>query len=147
MKIALGSDHGGYELKEHLKQALTETEHELVDLGTFSEESVDYPDYALAVAGNVASGECDLGVLVCGTGIGVSIAANKVPGIRAALAHDVATARLACEHNRANVLCLGGRLLAPSLAEEMVRAWLSAEFEERHQPRLDKITEIEHNRE
>ena len=147
MKIALGSDHGGYALKENLKRALAESSHDIVDLGTFSEESVDYPDFALAVAAEVASGESDLGVLVCGTGIGVSIAANKVPGIRAALVHDVVTARLAREHNRANILCLGGRLLAAPLAREMVRVWLEAEFEERHQSRLDKITAIERNRE
>lgn len=147
MRIALGSDHGGYELKRNLKDALADSGHDLVDLGTDSEESVDYPDFALPVARKVASGECDLGVLVCGTGIGVSITANKVAGVRAALVHDVATARLAREHNRANILCLGGRILAPSLAEEMVRVWLDAEFEERHQARLDKITEIERNRE
>lgn len=147
MKIALGSDHGGYELKEHLRRALASADHDLVDLGTYSEDSVDYPDFALAVARRVAAGESEVGVLVCGTGIGVSIAANKVPGIRAALAHDVSTARLAREHNRANILCMGGRLLSASLAEEMVRVWLTSEFEERHQSRLDKIAAIEGNRE
>lgn len=143
MKIAIGSDHGGYVLKEVLRTFLCAEGHEVSDLGCDSNGSVDYPDYAAAVAKEVADRRCARGVLVCGTGIGVSIAANKVAGIRAALVHDVTTARLAAEHNNANVLCLGGRLLASALACDMVALWLETRFEPRHQRRLDKIAALE----
>jgi ribose 5-phosphate isomerase B len=143
MRIALGSDHGGFRLKERLKPALAARGLEVVDLGCRSEESVDYPDYALAVAEAVAGRGCERGILVCGTGIGMSMAANKVPGIRAALVHCETTARLAAQHNAANVLCLGARLLAPELAVELIRIWLETPFDPRHQGRLDKMARIE----
>jgi ribose 5-phosphate isomerase B len=113
------------------------------DVGTYSLDSVDYPEFARRVGEQVASGLVERGVLVCGTGIGISIAANKIPGVRAALVHDVTTARLAAEHNHANILCLGGRLQAPSLACELVGIWLQTAFEPRHQHRLDMITRLE----
>jgi ribose 5-phosphate isomerase B len=143
MKVAIGADHGGFALKEELKKALVTLGHDFVDYGTGSELSVDYPDFALPVAQAVASGECQRGILVCGTGIGVSIVANKVPGIRAALVHSIQTATLASEHNAANVLVLGGRLLASALAAEMVKAWLATPFDERHRRRVDKISAVE----
>jgi ribose 5-phosphate isomerase B len=145
MRIALGSDHAGYDLKVHLASALQGWGYEIVDLGTDNGiDSVDYPDFAAAVGHYVASGDADLGVLVCGTGIGVAIAANKVPGVRAATVHDVTSAHLAREHNHANVLCLGSRLLGPVVAEEAVRAWLDAvPGTGRHQQRIDKITELD----
>ncbi|HHW58110.1 MAG TPA: ribose 5-phosphate isomerase B [Clostridia bacterium] len=142
--IALGSDHGGYELKEVIKKYLEEKGIPYKNFGTFSTESVDYPDYALKVAEAVASHECSEGILVCGTGIGMSITANKVPGIRAAHAEDVFSAKAAKEHNNANILCLGGRITGPGLAVMMVEEWLSATFQGgRHQRRIDKIAEIE----
>lgn len=142
--IAIGSDHGGYELKEAIKKHLDEKGIEYKDFGTFSEESVDYPDFALKVAEAVASGEFDKGILLCGTGVGISIAANKVPGIRAAHVSDAFSARYSKEHNNANVLCMGGRVVGPGLAAILVDEWLNAEFQGgRHQKRLDKITEIE----
>lgn len=144
MVIALGADHGGYELKEAIKKYLDEKGIAYKDFGTFSTESVDYPDYALKVAEAVASHECSEGILVCGTGIGMSIAANKVPGIRAAHAEDVFSAKAAKEHNNANILCLGGRITGPGLAVMMVEEWLNATFQGgRHQRRIDKIAEIE----
>lgn len=143
MKIALGSDHGGVQLKEELKAVLVNLGHDFVDLGTDSTRSVDYPEYAARVAREVAAGRCPRGILVCGTGIGMSIAANKVAGIRAALVHDVTTARLAAQHNDANVLCLGARLLAPALAGEIVQVWLATAFEPRHRPRLEQIRGLE----
>lgn len=144
MIIALGADHGGYELKEAIKKYLDEKGIDYKDFGTFSTESVDYPDYALKVAEAVASQECSEGILVCGTGIGMSIAANKVPGIRAAHAEDVFSAKAAKEHNNANILCLGGRITGPGLAIMMVEEWLNSTFQGgRHQRRIDKITEIE----
>lgn len=142
--IAIGSDHGGYELKKAIKKHLDEKGIEYKDFGTFSEESVDYPDFALKVAEAVASGEFDKGILLCGTGVGISIAANKVPGIRAANVSDAFSARYSKEHNNANVLCMGGRVVGPGLAAILVDEWLNAEFQGgRHQKRLDKITEIE----
>jgi len=143
MRIAIGSDHGGFGLKQVLAGLLSAEGHEVVDFGTDSAASVDYPLYAASVAREVAAGRCDRGVLVCGTGIGVSIAANKIRGVRAALVHDETTARLAAQHNDANVLCLGGRLLAEPMAFELVRIWLSTPFEPRHRRRLDLITELE----
>ncbi len=143
MKIALGADHGGYLLKDALKEYLTSVGHDVQDLGCNGPESVDYPDFARAVGERVADGRAERGLLVCGTGIGISIAANKVRGVRAALVSSVTTARLAAEHNNANVICLGGRLLAPELAAEIVQTWLDTDFEARHQPRLDKISVLE----
>jgi ribose 5-phosphate isomerase B len=145
MKIALGSDHGGYSLKQSLIPFLQERDIQVADAGTNnSEDSVDYPDFAERVALLVSHGEVDCGILVCGTGIGISIAANKVPGIRAALVTDVFMARMAKEHNNANILVLGGRVLDEQKACDLVGAWLDAAFEGgRHQGRLDKIAEIE----
>jgi len=145
MRIALGSDHAGYDLKSELAKALTGWGHETLDLGTDNAtDSVDYPDFGVAVGRRVASGECDLGVGVCGTGIGISIAANKVPGVRAAVAHDVTSARLAREHNHANVLCLGARLTGSVVAREALEAWLRATpGEGRHLARIVKLDELD----
>jgi ribose 5-phosphate isomerase B len=145
MKIALGSDHGGYSLKQALIPLLQSRDIQVADAGTNnSVDSVDYPDFAERVALLVVHGEADAGILVCGTGIGISIAANKVPGIRAALVTDVFMARMAKEHNNANILVLGGRVLDEQKACDLVGAWLDATFEGgRHQGRLDKIAELE----
>jgi ribose 5-phosphate isomerase B len=145
MKIALGSDHGGYNLKQSLIPFLQERDIQVADAGTNNgDDSVDYPDFAERVALLVTHGEADAGILVCGTGIGISIAANKVPGIRAALVTDEFMARMAKEHNNANILVLGGRVLDEQKACNLVGAWLDATFEGgRHQGRLDKITELE----
>jgi ribose 5-phosphate isomerase B len=142
--IALGADHGGYEMKEQLKRLLDELGYRYRDFGTSSTEAVDYPDFAHAVARAVADGACDLGIVVDGAGIGSCITANKVPGVRAAMCYDEATARNSREHNYANVLTLGGRLLTPEQMRQVVRAWLgTAEGEERHRKRVAKITAIE----
>jgi ribose 5-phosphate isomerase B len=142
--IVIGSDHGGLSLKAALKSYLERRDCSVTDAGTHSDASVDYPDFGQKVSEMVISGEAELGVLVCGTGIGMSIAANKVPGIRAALVTDVFMARMAKEHNNANILVLGGRVLDEQKACDLVGAWLDATFEGgRHQGRLDKITEIE----
>jgi ribose 5-phosphate isomerase B len=143
-RIAVGSDHAGFRAKETIKQYLEGAGYRVEDVGTFSEESVDYPDFARAVGERVAAGRDDLGVLVCGTGIGVSIAANKVEGIRAALAHDSLTARRAREHNDANVLALGGKVVGEDEAIAIVQEFLNAQFAGgRHQRRVDKITEMD----
>lgn len=142
--IAVGADHGGYEMKEQLKQLLTELGYKHRDFGAFSTEAVDYPDLAHAVARAVADGQCDLGIIVDGAGIGSCMAANKVPGVRAALCYDAATARNSREHNYANVLTLGGKLLAPEQMREIVAAWLATpEGEARHGKRVAKIMAIE----
>ena len=142
--IIIGSDHGGVNLKTVLTGYLNRRGLEIVDAGTNSDDSVDYPDFGQKVAEAVISGEAESGVLICGTGIGMSIAANKIPGIRAALVTDVFMARMAKEHNNANVLVLGGRVLDEQKACDLVGAWLDASFEGgRHQSRLDKITALE----
>lgn len=142
--IVIGSDHGGVSHKSAISSYLTGRGLEVADAGTNGDASVDYPDFGRKVAEMVASGQADSGILVCGTGIGMSIAANKVPGIRAALVTDSFMARMAKEHNNANILVLGGRVLDEQKACELVGAWLDASFEGgRHQGRLDKITEIE----
>jgi len=142
--IAIASDHGGFELKEDLKVFLEELDCQVNDLGTFNDGSVDYPDYGLDLSRRVASGEFEKGVLLCGTGIGMSIVANKVPGIRAALVSDVYSARMSAEHNDANILVIGGRVTGKGLAREMVKVWLEASFAGgRHQKRLEKIAELE----
>ncbi len=144
MKIALGSDHAGYALKEMVKRYLTEKAIVVEDIGTDSAESVDYPDYAEKVAIAVQDGRADRGVLVCATGIGVSIAANKISGIRAAAPWNPETAHLCRAHNDANVLCLAGRYTEPSLALKLLQIWLETPFAGgRHQRRVDKITELE----
>lgn len=142
--IIIGSDHGGLTLKTALDSYLRRRGFQISDAGTNSDASVDYPDFGQKVAEAVISGEADLGILICGTGIGMSIAANKIPGIRAALVTDVFMARMAREHNNANILVLGGRVLDEQKACDLVGAWLDAAFEGgRHQSRLDKITALE----
>lgn len=142
--VAIGADHGGFELKEQLKGYLREWGYQVLDLGTHSAEPVDYPDFAEAVARAVAGGEAWLGIVLDSAGIGSSIAANKVPGVRAALCYDRATARNSREHNDANVLTLGAKLIAPEAAREMVALWLATPFAGgRHQRRIDKIRDIE----
>ena len=143
MRIAVGSDHAAIGLREAIARHLVEAGHDVSCSGPQTGERSDYPDTAAEVARAVSSGAQDLGVLCCGTGIGMSIAANKVHGVRAALVHDPFTARMAGMHNGANVLCLGGRLLAEPYALDLVDLWLGAPFEERHQPRLDKISALE----
>lgn len=143
--IAIGSDHGGYELKEEIKSYLDGKNIKYKDLGIYQLEAVDYSDIGVDVAEAVASGECDLGIIICGTGIGISIAANKVTGIRAALCTDTYMARMAKEHNDANVLALGGRVLGAGLALDIVEAFIETPFsqESRHQNRINKITAVE----
>ena len=144
MKIALASDHAGFFLKEELKKLLSEMGHRYTDFGTDSQESCDYPDFAFPAAEAVASGECDAGILVCGSGIGMSMCANKVKGIRAALCYTPEAARLSRLHNNANVLCLAARLTQKETALEIVRVWLQTEFEGgRHLRRVNKIASYE----
>ena len=144
MKVALGADHGGFRLKEEIKKLLDQLGIPCTDLGTFSENSVDYPDFALEVAERVAKGEFDRGIICCGTGIGVNIVANKVPGIRAALCHDTFSAKATREHNDSNILTMGERVVGIGLATEVVKVWLATPFSgERHARRIAKIAEIE----
>ncbi|MFO7300600.1 MAG: ribose 5-phosphate isomerase B [Actinomycetes bacterium] len=145
MRIALGSDHAGYSMKEHLASWLAESGHAVYDLGTHSEDPVDYPDYATAVARAVLDGRADRGIIVCGSGAGACIAANKLNGIRAAVAHDSYTARQMVEHDDVNVLCLGSRVIGTALAEDVVKTFLEARFtrEDRHVRRLEKIRTLE----
>ena len=145
MRIAVGSDHAGYPLKEHLATWLAESGHAVYDLGTHSADPVDYPDYAAAVSQAVLDGRADRGVVVCGSGAGASIAANKLNGIRAGVAHDVYTAHQMVEHDDVNVLCLGSRVIGEALAEDLIEAFLAASFsrEDRHVRRLDKIRALE----
>jgi ribose 5-phosphate isomerase B len=146
VKIAIGSDHAGLELKEDIKALLADADYEVTDLGTHSPASVDYPDLGFEVAKLVAAGGADRGILVCGTGIGMSVAANKVKGIRAALVFDLYTAIQSRKHLDANVLVLGGRVTGKGLAEEIVKAWLSTDFEGgRHLGRIKKIEAFEKN--
>jgi ribose 5-phosphate isomerase B len=147
MTIAIGSDHAGFKFKEAIKKYLLTLNYLVEDFGTNSEERVDYPDYAFKVAENVAKGNFDLGILICGTGIGMSIAANKVKGIRAALCNDLYTAHISKEHNDANVLCMGGRVVGEEVAKEIVKTWLNARFEGgRHVQRVFKIQDYEYNK-
>jgi ribose 5-phosphate isomerase B len=142
--IAIGADHAGYTLKERLKTWLAADGHRMIDHGTHSSESVDYPDYAAAVAESVRAGEAQWGVLVCGSGIGMAMAANKVAGVRAAVATDPGVARLSRQHNDANVLALGARLTAPAQALAVVQAWLATPFEGgRHARRVDKLAQLD----
>lgn len=144
MKIAVASDHGGYILKKTVIALLEESSIEYKDFGAFSADPVDYPDFALAVAEAVRDGSYERGILCCGTGVGVAIAANKVPGVRAAHCHDTFSARAAREHNDANILTMGERVIGPGLARDIVTAWLQAEFQGgRHAIRVDKISAIE----
>ena len=144
MKITIGSDHGAVELKESVKKVLADMKIEFNDVGTFGTDSVDYPDIAEKVCAEVVSGKSERGIVLCGTGIGISIAANKIKGIRCALCNDVYSAKKSREHNNANVLAMGGRVLGVGLAEEIVRAWFTAEFEGgRHERRINKIAALE----
>ncbi|HEY3315905.1 MAG TPA: ribose 5-phosphate isomerase B [Bacillota bacterium] len=145
MRLAIGCDHAGVALKHEIVGCLQEQGIAVTDFGTEGADSVDYPDYARKVAEAVSGGEADRGILICGTGIGMSIAANKVPGVRAALCHDVFSARMTREHNDANVLTMGARVIGPGLALEIVRTWLAGEYAGggRHARRLDKIAAIE----
>jgi ribose 5-phosphate isomerase B len=144
MRVAIGADHAGFSLKEHLKQALVRLGHTVEDCGTHSEASVDYPPICFAVGRAVAEGRADRGIVLGGSGQGEQIAANKIPGVRAALCNDLFTARLSREHNDANVLSMGGRIVAFGLAEEILTLWLTTPFEGgRHQRRIDQITAVE----
>lgn len=147
MKIAIASDHGGYELKGVLLKYVQELGHEVEDLGCGEGESVDYPDYGILCGEHIAAGKADRGIVVCGTGIGISIAANKVKGIRCALCTDPVMARLTREHNDANILALGGRIVGVELAKGIVEAFLTAEHAGgRHSRRVDKISAYDENR-
>jgi len=148
MKIALGSDHRGYETKRRLLPFLQQLGHEVLDMGTEGSQSVDYPDFAFQVAQAISQGRVERGILICGTGIGMCIAANKVRGVRAAPCHDSITAEMSRRHNDANVLCLSADLLGAELIERMVRIWLETDFESgRHGRRVEKITRFETERE
>lgn len=143
-KFVIASDHGGLELKESIVTYLEEQGIEIVDLGTLNDDSVDYPDFGIKVASAVSKGSADKGILICGTGIGMSIVANKFPGIRAALITDEFTARMSKEHNNANIIVMGGRVLTSELASNMVKIWLESDYESgRHQRRLDMISNLE----
>ena len=144
MKIAIGCDHGGFELKNEIIKFLEGENHDVKDFGTYSVDSCDYPDIALPVAEAVVAKEYEFGILICGTGIGIGISANKVPGIRAALCSDTFSAHATREHNNANILTMGQRIVGTGLALDIVKTFLSSKFEGgRHQNRIDKITEIE----
>ena len=144
MRVAIGADHAGFLLKEHLKQTLTRLGHRVDDHGTHSEAPVDYPPICMAVGRTVSDGRADRGIVLGGSGQGEQIAANKVPGVRAALCNDLFTARLSREHNDANVLAMGGRIVAFALADEILALWLNTPFAGgRHQRRIDQITEAE----
>lgn len=142
MKIAIANDHGGYELKRHLLDYFKSKNIEVVDLGSNSNDSVDYPIYGEKIGREIAKGGYDFGVAICGTGIGISIAANKINGVRAALIYDEKTAMLAKEHNNANIIALGGRTLSNKRAEELIEAYMNSKFESRHQHRLDLLEKM-----
>jgi RpiB/LacA/LacB family sugar-phosphate isomerase len=145
MRIVVGADHRGYELKDEIAAALRRAGHEVLDIGTNSPESVDYPDYARAIGEAITDGRAERGVLVCGSGVGASIAANKIRGVRAAVCHDMYSARQGVEHDDMNVLCLGSRVIDSKLALELVNAFVGAHLldEERYHRRLDKVAEME----
>ena len=145
MRIALGCDHGGFPLKARVASTVQAAGHEIVDCGTDSDCSVDYPDYARKVAEVILAGRADRGILLCGSGVGISVAANKIPGIRAGVCHDTYSAHQGVEHDDMNILCIGARIVGDELAVELVRAFVGASFthEERHVRRLNKVLEIE----
>ncbi len=144
MRIGLACDHGGFELKEELKAFLKSIHVEPIDMGSFTEDSVDYPDFGILVAEKVSNGELERGVLICGTGIGMSIIANKFPGVRAALVNDLYSSRCSREHNDSNILVMGGRIVGGDLAKEIVKVWLETPFAGgRHKRRLEKIEALE----
>ncbi len=145
MRIAIGADHAGFELKNSVVKCVQSAGHAACDLGTYNSDAVDYPDFARKVCEAMQQGKADLGILVCGSGVGASVAANKFFGIRAAICHDTYSAHQGREHDDVNVLCMGSRVIGEALALEIVRTWLEASFshEERHQRRLDKVLDIE----
>ncbi|MDH3250100.1 MAG: ribose 5-phosphate isomerase B [Acidimicrobiia bacterium] len=145
MRVALGSDHAGFELKNHMATILSDSGFTVFDLGTHTADSVDYPDFAAAVGKAVVDGRADRGIVICGSGAGASVAANKIKGVRAVVAHDTYTAHQAVEHDDVNVLCLGSRVIGSAVAEELAVAFLSATFsgEERHVRRLNKVKALE----
>jgi ribose 5-phosphate isomerase B len=145
MRVAIGSDHAGYDLKCELATCIEDLGHEVVDMGTHSSDPVDYPDFAEAVSKEVIEGRAERGVLICGSGVGASIAANKVPGIRAGICHDTYSAHQGVEHDDMNILVVGARIIGVALAREITTTFLAAEFskEERHRRRLDKVIDIE----
>jgi len=145
MRIAIGADHAGFELKENVRAFLQKAGHEVIDLGTHNLDPVDYPDYAEAVGRSLREGKAERGIVICGSGVGASAAANKIPGIRAGLCHDTYSAHQGVEHDDMNVLVLGARVIGPELARELVRAFVTAQFtkEERHLRRLAKVNAIE----
>lgn len=144
MKVAIASDHGGIQIREEIKSLMGELGITFDDFGCECETSVDYPDYALPVSEKVANGEYDRGILICGTGIGMSISANKVKGIRCALVHDVFSAKATRQHNDSNILAMGGRVIGPGLAREIAQTWLTTEYEAgRHARRVGKISDYE----
>lgn len=144
MKVAIGSDHGGLDLKEAVISVLKELNLEFEDMGTHDRSSCDYPDYAQKVGAAVVSGAFEQGILICGTGIGMSIAANKVPGIRAALCNEIFSAKMARNHNDANILCIGARVVGPGVAQEIVKAYFTSGFEGgRHARRVEKINALD----
>ncbi len=148
MRVALGADHAGFGLKQTLGRLLADAGHTVFDLGTHDEDPVDYPDFAAAVAAAVVDGRVERGIVICGSGAGASVAANKVRGARAVLAHDTYTAHQAVEHDDCNILCLGSRVIGPALAEELVTTFLGARFtgEERHVRRLGKVNALDERR-
>lgn len=144
MKVAIGSDHGGLDLKEAVISVLNDLNVTFEDLGTYDRNSCDYPDFAEKVGGAIVAGQFDQGILICGTGIGMSIAANKIQGIRAALCNEIFSAKMARAHNNANILCLGARVVGPGVAQEIVRAYFTTEFEgDRHARRVGKIDTLD----
>jgi RpiB/LacA/LacB family sugar-phosphate isomerase len=145
MRIAIGADHAGYELKEYLRQAISEMGHEVIDMGTYGLDRVDYPDFSRAVGEAVVHGKAERGIVLCGSGVGASIAANKIPGVRAAICHDTYSARQGVEHDDMNVLALGGRVIGTRLARELVRSFLAARFggDEEHVRRVNKVLALE----
>lgn len=145
MRIALGCDHGGFPLKQRIAAVITAAGHEIADCGTDSSTAVDYPDYARKVSEVLLAGRADRGILLCGSGVGISVAANKIPGIRAAVCHDTYSAHQGVEHDDMNVICIGARIVGEELAADLVRAFLGAKFtnEERHVRRLGKVLQIE----
>ncbi|MGD0917861.1 MAG: ribose 5-phosphate isomerase B [Thermodesulfobacteriota bacterium] len=144
MQIGLACDHGGFELKEELKDFLKSMGAEPIDMGTFNEDPVDYPDFGILVAERISQGELEKGILICGTGIGMSIVANKFPGVRAALVNDLYSSRFSREHQDANILVIGGRIVGKDLAKEIIRVWMNTPFAGgRHRRRLEKIEALE----
>ena len=144
MKVAVGCDHGGLHLIEEIKELLSDLGHDVKDFGTYTSESCDYPDIAVPVANAVVSGEMDRGILICGTGIGIGIAANKIKGVRAALCHDSFSAKYSRAHNDANILTMGERVIGPGLAKDIVTIWMATDFEGgRHERRVEKIKALE----